>query len=136
MASSRKFLLCIFWFLCSVVLTILLACSTIQSGWSMLSCYHGVQGKDAFYLTPRRMIQVGILMMVSFKGNSRSYVLGCKYSLTIYIYIYFAVWYGNCQVGHNMLGEPFRKVYAKKLELKVDSQTIVCKDLFLNLRVI
>ena len=86
------------------------------------------------------MIQVGILMMVSFKGNSISYVLGCKYSLTIfiyiYIYIYFAVWYGNCQVGHNMLGEPFRKVYAKKLELKVDSQTIVCKDLFLNLRVI
>ena len=54
----------------------------------MLSCYHGVQGKDAFYLTPRRMIQVSILMMVSFKGNSRSYVLGCKYSLTIYIYIY------------------------------------------------
>ena len=35
-----------------------------------------------------------------------------------------------------MLGEPFRKVYAKKLELKVDSQTIVCKDLFSNLRVI
>ena len=52
----------------------------------MLSCYHGVQGKDAFYLTPRRMIQVSILMMVSFKGNSRSYVLGCKYSLTIIIY--------------------------------------------------
>ena len=23
-------------------------------GRSMLSCYHGVQGKDAFYLTPRR----------------------------------------------------------------------------------
>ena len=88
MASSRKFLLCIFWFLCSVVLTILLACSTIQSVRSMLSCYHGVQGKDAFYLTPRRMIQVSILMMVSFKGNSRSYVLGCKYSLTIFIYIY------------------------------------------------
>ena len=57
-------------------------------GRSMLSCYHGVQGKDAFYLTPRRMIQVSILMMVSFKGNSRSYVLGCKYSLTIFIYIY------------------------------------------------
>ena len=54
MASSREFLLCIFWFLCSVVLTILSACSIIQSGGSMLSCYHGVQGKDAFYLTPRR----------------------------------------------------------------------------------
>ena len=38
------------------------------------------------------MIQVSILMMVSFKGNSRSYVLGCKYSLTIYIYIYIYIY--------------------------------------------
>ena len=39
--------------------TILSACSITGSvativGRSMLSCYHGVQGKDAFYLTPRR----------------------------------------------------------------------------------
>ena len=57
-------------------------------GRSMLSCYFGVQGKDAFYLTPRRMIQVSILMMVSFKGNSRLYALGRKkWSHNIFLYI-------------------------------------------------
>ena len=35
--------------------SILSACSiTGLVGRSMLSCYHGVQGKDSFYLTPRR----------------------------------------------------------------------------------
>ena len=38
-------------------------------GRSMRSCYHGVQGKGAFYLTPD--VDSSILMMVSFKGNSR-----------------------------------------------------------------
>ena len=39
-------------------------------------------------------VNSSILMMVSFKGNSRSYTLGCKYSLTIfYIYIFCSlVW--------------------------------------------
>ena len=44
--------------LCTFLLiffSILSACSITGSvGRSMLSCYHGVQGKDAFYLTPRR----------------------------------------------------------------------------------
>ena len=58
MASSREFVL--FCFLVQFFFTILSACSISGSvGLSMLSCYHGVQGKDAFYLS--------ILVMVGFK---------------------------------------------------------------------
>ena len=54
MASSREFALYFFFFV-QFFFTILSACSITGSvGRSMLSCYHGVQGKDAFYLTPGR----------------------------------------------------------------------------------
>ena len=57
MVSSREFALYffVFVFLFFVFFSILSACSITGSvGRSMLSCYHGVQGKDAFYSTPRR----------------------------------------------------------------------------------
>ena len=55
MVSSREFALYFFVFLLIFFFSILSACSITGSvGRSMLSCYHGVQGKDAFYLTPRR----------------------------------------------------------------------------------
>ena len=38
---------------------------------SMLSCYHGVQGKDAFYLTPRRRFnQSKTLFHFEFQNDS------------------------------------------------------------------
>ena len=55
MVSSREFALYFFVFLLIFFFSILSACSiTGLVGRSMLSCYHGVQGKDVFYLTPRR----------------------------------------------------------------------------------
>ena len=64
--------------------TILSACSISGSvGLSMLSCYHGVQGKDAFYLS--------ILVMVGFKWNNRLYALGCKNSLTFLYTLQFGM---------------------------------------------
>ena len=55
MVSSREFALYFFvFFLILFFFIILSACSITGSvGRSMLSCYHGVQGKDAFILTPR-----------------------------------------------------------------------------------
>ena len=54
--SSREFALYFFFVVVFFVFfSILSACSITGSvGRSMLSCYHGVQGKDAFILTPRR----------------------------------------------------------------------------------
>ena len=54
--SSREFALYFFFVVVFFVFfSILSACSITGSvGRSMLSCYHGVQGKDAFYSTPRR----------------------------------------------------------------------------------
>ena len=54
--SSREFALYFFVFFSFffVFFIILSACSITGSvGRSMLSCYHGVQGKDAFILTPK-----------------------------------------------------------------------------------
>ena len=40
-------------------------------GRSMLSCYHGVQGKDGFYLTPRRRFNQSItLFHLEFQKDS------------------------------------------------------------------
>ena len=56
MVSSREFTFYFFVFVFYFFFSILSACSINGSvaRSSMLSCYHGVQGKDAFYLTPRR----------------------------------------------------------------------------------
>ena len=55
MVSSREFALHFFVVLLIFFFSILSACSITGSvGRSILSSYHGVQGKDAFYLTPRR----------------------------------------------------------------------------------
>ena len=56
MVSSREFTFYFFVFFLIFFFSILSACSITGSvaRSSMLSCYHGVQGKDAFYLTPRR----------------------------------------------------------------------------------
>ena len=56
MVSSREFALYIFVFLLICFFFSILSASSITGsvGRSMLSCYHGVQGKHAFYLTPRR----------------------------------------------------------------------------------
>ena len=56
MVSSREFALYFFVFFVNFFFfSILSACSITGSvGRSILSCYHGVQGKDAFHLTPRR----------------------------------------------------------------------------------
>ena len=43
-----------FRFLCSVFFYQFIGVFDYSVGGSMLSCYHGVQGKDAFYLIPRR----------------------------------------------------------------------------------
>ena len=54
MLSSREFtlsLLCIFWFLCSVVLTIVSVCSIIQLAGP---CFRVIMEFSSFYLTPRR----------------------------------------------------------------------------------
>ena len=61
----------------------------------MLSCYHGVQGKDAFYLTPTRPFQVFWWWWVLNETTD---------------YIHFAVWYGNCPVDHKMLGETVKRL--------------------------
>ena len=57
-----------------------------------------------------KITQTSILMMVSFKGNSRLYALGRKKMVSQYFFIHFTVWYGNCPVGHNMLGETGKRL--------------------------
>ena len=57
-----------------------------------------------------KITQTSIFMLVSFKGNSRLHALGRKKTVSQYFFIHFTVWYGNCPVGHNMLGETVKRL--------------------------